>query len=74
MTEATEPKQPPTQRVGHERRVSNATVAELTANIRRNIRHMDLELEPGNDRDGRLIDYLAHMDSIAQEIETVLAC
>lgn len=57
-----------------ERRVSNPTVAELTKNMRRNIRHMHADLKPGNDRDSRLIDYLNHMDDIAQQIETELGC
>jgi len=53
---------------------SRQTIAELTANIRRNIRHMHAEIDVGSDRDGRFADYLNHMDTLAQEIQTALGC
>ena len=58
--------------IGAKQRISSLAISELTKNIRRNIRHMHAELEPGNNRDSRLIDYLLHMDTLAQEIETEL--
>lgn len=46
-------------------------IAELATNIRRNLKHM---AQTVNDRDtpysGELLDYINHMDTIAQQIET----
>lgn len=51
---------------------SKAYQKETATNIRRNVKHMAAELEVGNDRDSRLLDYLNHIDTLAQEIESSL--
>ena len=48
---------------------SKAYQKETATNIRRNVKHMAAELEVSNDRDSRLLDYLNHIDTLAQEIE-----
>lgn len=47
-------------------------IAGLAKNISRNLWHMRAELTPGDDRDSRLIDFVNHMETLVQQIETEL--
>lgn len=44
-------------------------IEELATNIRRNIKHMVRDLNAGDQHHSVLLDYLNHIDTLAQQIE-----
>lgn len=52
--------------------IQRLVLSELARHLRRNLRHMCAELTPGDDRDNRLIDFVHHMETLVQQIETEL--